>query len=418
MGWQRLLPAQLMRGQVRVRLAIAWGMALAMRADEAEAMLADIETDSATGAIADSEALSCECSAIRSVLAAFADDSARAVVLAESCLARNPADAWTANVASNVLRFGYWKSARFDLFYAAPWIPYSLEEDRRNVFSSVYRLSLQGLAEFQQLRIDVAERHCNEAMRLAELYVGPHSAAAALPSNLLAQIRYEQGQFQQAEDLIADRLPTMNAIGMIEHLICAYVVLARLSAHNMNLERAYALLEQAETLGHTRGWSRVIATVLLERLRLFLGEGRNFEASACLLRMERIAAQYPVQARCAHTELHELLALGRETMACADSNPAQAVAWLEPLQSDCEASHNLFMSLRTGMALATALFACERQEQAMQVFCTVLRRAAAAKVIQVILDQGPDVIPLLLHVRGAAGHVSGHAVGITPETVK
>ncbi|MES2262582.1 MAG: LuxR C-terminal-related transcriptional regulator [Pseudomonadota bacterium] len=409
LGWQRLLPAQLMRGQVRVRLAIAWGMTLAMRGGEAEAMLAGIEADIAAGAIAGGEPLSCECSAIRSVLAAFADDSARAVALAESCLSRNPADAWTANVLSNVLRFCYWKGGRLDLFYATPWLPYSLEEDRRNVFSSVYRLTLQGLVEFQQLRIDVAERHGNEAMRLAERHVGPHSAAAALPANLLAQIRYEQGQLQQAESLIADRLPTMNAVGMIEHLIRSYVVLARISAHNMNLERAYALLEQAETLGHTRGWSRVIATVLLERLRLFLGEGRNFEASACLVRMERIAAQHPVDVRCAHTELHELLALGRAAMACADNDPSKAVTWLEPLYADCLAGHNLFLSLRAGTALAAALFASDRLDQAMQLFREVLRRAASAGIVQVILDQGADVTPLLLRLRDGPAHTNGQA---------
>lgn len=414
LGWQRLLPAQLMRGQVRVRLAIVWGMTLAMRAGEAEAMLTDIEADieanHTAGALATSAPLLGECAAIRSVLAVFADDSELAVALAESCLSHNPADAWTANVLSNVLRLGYWKGGRLDLFYATPWLPYSLEEDRRNVFSSVYRLSLQGLVEFQQLRIDVAERHSHEAMRLAELHVGPHSAAAALPANLLAQIRYEQGHLQQAESLIADRLPIMNAVGMIEHLIRAYVVLARISAHNMNLERAYALLEQAETLGHTRGWSRVIATVLLERLRLFLGEGRNFEASACLVRMERIAARHPVNARCAHSELHELLALGRAAMACADNDPTLAITWLEPLYADSLAGHNLFLSLRTGTALAAALFAADRLDQAVQLFSVVLRRAASTRIVQVVLDHGPDVIPLLQRLRDGTTYAEGHTV--------
>jgi len=35
LGWQRLFPAVLMRSQLEVRLAIAWGMALAVRHDEA-----------------------------------------------------------------------------------------------------------------------------------------------------------------------------------------------------------------------------------------------------------------------------------------------------------------------------------------------------------------------------------------------
>jgi len=60
-------------------------------------------------------------------------------------------------------------------FYATPLIPFSLEEERRSVFSSVYRLCLQGLAEAQQLHFAVAERCYSEAMRLAEQHVGPSS---------------------------------------------------------------------------------------------------------------------------------------------------------------------------------------------------------------------------------------------------
>ncbi len=45
LDWQRQLPNQLMRGQLSARLAIAWGMALAMRFAEALALLTDIEQD-------------------------------------------------------------------------------------------------------------------------------------------------------------------------------------------------------------------------------------------------------------------------------------------------------------------------------------------------------------------------------------
>lgn len=391
LGWQRQLPSQLMRGQTRVRLALAWGMTLAMRPQEAEAILAGIETDIEAGARHDAKDLACECGAIRAVLAAFGDDSGGAVALAEACLARQPDDAWTANVLSNVLRFGYWKAGQLASFYATPWKPHSSDEDHRNVFSSVYRLCFQGLAEFQQLRMDVAERHYLEAMRLAELHVGPQSAAAALPANLLAQVRYEQGRFDEAETMIIDRLPTMNAIGMIEHLVRAYVVLSRISMHRMNPERAYALLEQAETLGHTRRWSRVIATVLLERLRLYLGEGRGFEAHACLVRLERLAEQHPVTTRCAHSEIHELLVLARAAVAAAENRPHVAAALLRPLLENARAVHELYFSIRVGTALAAALFAADEVDEAMLVFDEVIHAAAAAKVVRAIIDHGPEI---------------------------
>ena len=45
LGWQRLFPKALMRDQLEVRLAIAWGMALAVRSEESLELVNEIERD-------------------------------------------------------------------------------------------------------------------------------------------------------------------------------------------------------------------------------------------------------------------------------------------------------------------------------------------------------------------------------------
>ncbi len=50
--WQRQFPDELMRGQPGVRLAIAWGLALALRFDEALQLATEIETDIAANSAA------------------------------------------------------------------------------------------------------------------------------------------------------------------------------------------------------------------------------------------------------------------------------------------------------------------------------------------------------------------------------
>ena len=69
-------------------------------------------------------------------------------------------------------RRSFWPLETGDLknFYATPWIPYSLDEDRRNVFASVYYRCIQGMAEAQQLRIAAADRYyprCTATRRTA-----------------------------------------------------------------------------------------------------------------------------------------------------------------------------------------------------------------------------------------------------------
>jgi LuxR family transcriptional regulator, maltose regulon positive regulatory protein len=209
LGWLRLFP-EFIRSQIKVRLAIAWGLALAMRFEEALRLLTEIEQDVDREAGTQVAALRCECQAIRSVAIALSDDSAAALSISEACL-REATDPWTAHVASNVSRFGLWKSGDLTSFYATPWIACSLEEERRGVFASVYRLCLQGLVETQQIRLFVAERCYLDAMRLAEEHVGPDSVAAALPASLMAFIHYEHGRLDEAEAMVIDRLPIINA---------------------------------------------------------------------------------------------------------------------------------------------------------------------------------------------------------------
>jgi hypothetical protein len=82
----------------------------------------------------------------------------------------------------NVVRYCRCKIGDLRRFYATPWIPYSSDVDRRNVFASVYHRCVQGIAEVQQL-LAAAERYCTEALRMAEQHGNPNSIAAALPAS-------------------------------------------------------------------------------------------------------------------------------------------------------------------------------------------------------------------------------------------
>src|SRR5690349_2161277 len=138
-------------------------MALAMRFEDSLRLVAEAEHDTASEPRKSTEALRCECQAIRSVAVALRDDSQQALSLAEPCMSVSP-DAWTANVASNVVRFGHWKAGDLVSVYATPWVPFSSEDEKRNVFASVYRLCLLGLVKVQELRLELAERYYLEAM--------------------------------------------------------------------------------------------------------------------------------------------------------------------------------------------------------------------------------------------------------------
>jgi LuxR family maltose regulon positive regulatory protein len=409
LGWQRLLPAALMRSQPEVTLAIAWGMALAMRCDEALQLAADIERDNSDNHSPDGKVVRCECGAIRSVAIAIKDDSEAGLAIAQDCLSRST-DPWTANVASNVVRFGYLKRGDLKKFYATPWIPYSLDDDRRNVFASVYYRCIQGIAEAQQLRIAAAERYYLDAMRLAERYVGPNSVAAALPASLIARIRYEQGRLDEAESMLIDRVSLINAGAMLDCVLSAYFVMARIAVHRTNPERAHTLLERAENLGSTRGWGRLSAAALLERSRLCLNEGRIEEGAECLNRLERLAAEYPAPANCAWSDIHRYAALARAYVASAEQRFDDAIAILGGLRRELENVHNLHFALRVETHLATVRFSAKQVAAALDSVGSIVTVFAKSGIYQTILDEGAQVGPLI-----AAFHEKAERTGSSDE---
>ncbi|MEM5401126.1 LuxR C-terminal-related transcriptional regulator [Paraburkholderia unamae] len=399
LGWQRQFPAHLMRSQIKVTLAIAWGMALAMRFDEALAMLDTIEKDAASSA--DPDSVRWECQAIRSVVAALQDDAHACLALAEGCLKRPSTDVWTANVASNVVRFAHWKMGNLEALYAVPWVPYSIEEDSRNVFASVYRLTLLGHVEMQQLHFPLAERYFQEAMRLAEQHAGPKSIAVAQVAPMIAQLRYEQGRLDEAEALVSDLMPVIDAAVLLDSALMAYRMLIRTAGARSDTVQAYALIDRAQALAYARKWDRLSAGALVERTRLNLAEGRIVEAAASVAQLDRLADSASTAATSAAAEIATYRGLARAYLAMAQGRTPDAADTLTATLQTIECRHGCYLALRLRTVLALVWMAANESARAVETFREVLKAAAPAGLYQSIVDQGPQIVPLLQAVREA-----------------
>src|ERR1700751_1182309 len=389
LGWPLAL-----RGQ-RSRLAIAWGLTLAMRFDEALRLIGEIEADVDTPDQATRDALSSECDVIKSVVFALRDNTEQALAIAEACLAQGLKDPWNANVASNVARFGYWKAGDVRSFYATPWIPFSAEESKWNVFASVYRLCLEGLMEMDQARADRADQLYDEAMGLAEQHVGPNSVCATFPASLTALRHYHRGDLKAAEDLVIDRMPLIRAAGMLECVAPAYECLVRIAAYRNNVVHAFDLLEEVESLAEERGWGRLRAMAQLWRLRFFLDEGRISEAGACSDRLEKLEAEYPAPGRCAWSSIRLMAKVGRASMAIANDHLHDAIQLLTSARQEAVEMKQLHRALLIAVQLSTTLLQARDIVAAHRVFQDAMRAAAAGKMGQLILDGGPQIGELL-----------------------
>ena len=395
LGWQRQFPAPLMQQQVRVRLAIAWGMALAMRFGDARSMLHAIEADEHT----DPERVQWECSAIRAVVEALEDDPERALHTARACLSMTSTDTWATNVLSNVIRFAHWKAGDLEALHATPWIPDSSEGDPRNAFNAVYRLCLLGHAEMQQMRFALAERYFADSMRLAERSSGPNSIAAALCVPMIGHLRYEQGDIDGAEALVIDHMPVIDSAVLLDSVLFAYRLLVRVAFARHQAAHAYALLDRAQAIGHARRWDRLVAGAAVERTRLYLAEGRIIEAAGCVSQLDALAAPSTDALRPVSHEIATYRALATAYLAMARQQTQVAIEILQDALHDVEQRHGTYMALRLRTVLALAWFQSDERELAVDRLREVLAQAEGTGIYRSILDQGPTMVPLLQAVR-------------------
>lgn len=400
LGWQRHLPADILRGQSEVRLALARGMALAMRFDEALAMVQALEHDAAANAVPDKDHCLWACQAIRALMLGLRDDPPGALRLAQECLDRPVSpDTWTLNALTNVVRFAHWKSGQLDRLYDTPWIPYSVEEDQRNLLTSVYRLCLLGMAELQQMHFALAERHLSRSMQLAELHAGPQSTAAALCAPLLAQLRYEQDDLDGAEALLVDRMPLISAAVLLDSVLVAYALLIRIRAARGDMDQAHDWVDQAQSLGRQRGWHRLVAATHFERLRLLLGEGRTKEAAACGAELDRLARADAASGHASALEIDRYRTLGAAGLAMAEHRAADAIPPLDALLARFPQGRPDYLALRARTMLALTCLAAGERRRAVEECGHVLATIESAGAFRTILDHGPGVSVLLRAVR-------------------
>jgi LuxR family maltose regulon positive regulatory protein len=393
-GWQRQFPADLMRAQITVTLATAWGTVLALRFDDALALLDSIERDLG-GKGTDADYVRCECVALRSALAALQDDPHRALALVQDYLGRPSRDSWTTNVVSNVARFCHWKAGNLEALHATPWIPDSLAEDHRSVFSTVYQLCLLGHLEMQQLRLALAERRFSEAMELAVQHSGPQSIAAALCAPMVAQLRYEQGRLDEAEALLVELMPVIELAVFLDSVLIAYRILVRIAVARANFAHAYALLDSAQALGQARGWDRLVAAALAERTRLNLAEGRLDEAGACVAHMRQLATVNAGASAPVSPEIENYRDLGAACLSIRRQQTQEAVAILNGALERLEHLHGTYLAVRLRTLLALAWLNAGERDRALDIFRQVAAVAAPAGICQSIVDQGPEIGPLL-----------------------
>ena len=382
------------RTQSGIRLALdrAWSRLLASDVRDAlasvgalEPCLSDLDADTASR-------LRAEIGAFRAVGLALRDDCVAALPLALSCMESAATPALT-SMATTLCRLAYWKLGDFERFHGLRREQSPPLEKRHASLIALDR-AVEAAVELQQLRLGVAARLAQDALALVPRQMERTFPASPLPTVVLAQVLYEQGALSEAELLVRDRLPLVGARSSPETAVRVYPLLARLAFHRRQGELALFLLGEGTALGEARGWPRLVAVCLQQRIELLVRGGRIDEARATFERMKpllAVANRSHYSGAAAYR--YFCLAQSRVELACKPS--VEVVATLRHLHQEAAASGDLYLAVQLAIRLAEALGALEEETAARETLARSLELGASVGLYQSFVDGGPVIGRLL-----------------------
>lgn len=366
-----------------------WGAMAAMRfaqgQERIERMDAVLDADSA-------ESVQLERLLLRAADAALGDDCETAVRLVCDAL-KAYEGAPSHPVALLLLRLGHWKARRFEAFCEFSRSVDRAPAGRREALLRILHLSMESAVEAEQLRLATAGRLAHEALALSARVFGADFPGGRMAATLSASILYEHDHIDAADRLIRDRLVLSGAQGGIEGALRAYVVGARIAVARQQVPFAVLLLREAELLGRERGWHRLVAASLAERVRLLVEDGRMVEAEECAGRL----AMMPTKTGSSINDgiLEREIVISRARLELANGASASTVSSLHRIVAECLSRRECHRAVELQMLLACTLLELGRDDEATTEAVRAIERGATAGLYRTFLDGGEATRHLL-----------------------
>jgi LuxR family maltose regulon positive regulatory protein len=263
-----------------------------------------------------------------------------------------------------------------------------------NPFAIVWHQSVTGPSRFLAGDPQGAIKALEEGMRVAAEFRGI-SALASVPALPLSEICYELNEIARAEELVEQYLPMASELGFVDQLTAGYTSKARLALLREDEASAAAALARGLEVARLRGFDRLRAQLVAERMRMLTQSG-EVEAARDLAAAEDIVG--PGERFLPHrrtTRRDEALAVAWVRLALMESRASHALALANAWQSFvCDAKATRSAVVWDVLRAKILLFLGERRA-AQRALRHAVATAAPIGYVRSLLDEGNIVVELL-----------------------
>ena len=280
-------------------------------------------------------------------------------------------------------------------------------------YGTVFHDSACGLGFFMRGELATAEQYYARARQTAIALQGEDTQLTAMPTALLAELRYERGELASARELLARHPAVALDFGFTDFPIARFVTAARLAFEAGHSHDAEATLAAGLQLADQHDLPRLYAHLINESLRQMIASGRGQQASTLLALPRHRAWFTALNPDDQSTSTQELRMLGWARVCIARNEQAQALPvlrrWLAHThQRDCVRA-----ALRISAVLAALHVSRAETAAARRVIRAALKMTGEGGLLRGFYDQGAGVAAVLEGLRAAAQAAHGSSVSIT-----
>lgn len=223
------------------------------------------------------------------------------------------------------------------------------------------------------------------------------SVASAVMAACHVQALYEAGELDAAEAVFDQSHESIARFALLDYAAVAFVSMSRIHELRGRPAQALETLDQADSVGHTSLWPRLVRIVGWERVRRFVLRGEFDRAQAAASRIAPGDASVP-EGWIPFSEDAEGEAVGRARLSLHVGQPDEALRLIaeEMVQAQRQGRVRRQIRLFVLEALALARRGSDNAAQRSLLRALVLARPGGYQ--RSILDEGAAVLPLLRRV--------------------
>jgi LuxR family maltose regulon positive regulatory protein len=283
-AWVDRIPAQEIAHRPRLRLAVAWALALSERHIEAAQMVLPLMEDPSA-----EESARCESAEICSTAAFFADDLDRM---------QQVISPWLDHLSSypDVLRMvGSNHRAMLAMWQGMPdkaryiFELAQVDESLSGGYAIGWRDWITGLSYLWEGQVVLAEESLRTSLAHAEETSGHRNPIAAMLSATLSAVLWDRNKQAEIAALLADRQDVIERHTAPDSIILSHITSARLAVSCGQERRAFEVLDRLFALGEIRSLPRLCISSLCEQMQLHALQGRAAACVALATRLDNLA---------------------------------------------------------------------------------------------------------------------------------